>query len=602
MHEREFERRYRHLQEGVTATEKLKESTLKLMRAEAESCAASATEALSAEAPSASDRGSTACTQPYACAAHTATRPKGKPTPRNARPKHTRRRIGFAVAACTVAILLAFGLMPVPFGSLTTQPGTTANGTAEMRFAVKAYAATTNEPVEESDGELIVFPQDTHTPDGFSAEEDGGVYTGLLFTVQGDDVARVQATLSTGEFYSYKTEEITKASDPEKYLEATTWKPTTRGMGTYYGNYNAVNVVMLEGTASGKREDDTPLQVRLIKRLGQTIDRAVSEEEPLCLGLRFNDLAVSETHYLDFSKLEGQTMTVTVQFGDGTYQTQVIELHQGTFRVDAQLPDEESVVDALPVGKPVDPATLPEDEPSTTTLYGKVISTTDEPHPYSLENANALENEPVSAYDVSRLIDYIGPSCTVEASVRADQLHDRETGMSRNARYDESEFSISISHISSPSIRKTLPDSLDLYKDTDIASLGGSLEYANACRSALFGWSVDESGTLCDGFTFVVLEMDVTNNADQEEIFNTRDVGSICSLRNNAIEFSSYSLFGSSSWPSMSLAAHETLHVEAVFIVSDELLSDGDLALANRDGVRSDSGVPDLSRTQFVKL
>lgn len=594
MRENDFMHQYRASQERITTSDELKQRTLALIQEDEESSDrnADATAVLLRNSPA----------TPSADGVHTA----------KASPRRRHARWITAAAACFIALALTFGLVPA-LNTASTSP--------EAQFVVKAYAASTNSLIDQTDDGLIVFPFDTHTYDHTYTCDDGFVYTGLTLCAQGEGIQRVQATLSSGELCIYSFEDITCAEDPEKANEVLSWKPTSRGTG-YYKDYDLVGFEVLDSDDGyGKIEDDTPIRVSLVKRVGQTADLAVDGQAPLYLGLMFKDIAGEDTRDLDLSSLEGETLTITVQFDNGACQTQVIELHQGVV-CDGQISaDPDTLEGALPFGSAI--GSSPDEGSSFITLYGEVVSTTNEPHPYALENANEHLSEPVQPADLSAFLPSYGSEFVVDEVPESSQVHDVGSSITKDVHLYDSDETVpfTLSNLRATTCT-TLPANYDLYRNTEVAAFLGNLEYANACRSITNGYSVDENGNLAEGFAYVVMQLDLTNDSDEAAKISLNELGDLCALSDGATTLSTCGIFaasgwegcdGDNTWQSLTVDARQTQHIELVFIASDNLLASGDLALVDDsalwtklyedpDIVCSDNSEFDLSTAQFAKL
>ncbi|WP_172136972.1 hypothetical protein [Adlercreutzia sp. ZJ473] len=572
MHEREFEHRYHQLQKSITASDDLKSATRMLMR-----------EAAASPAPDASAHASEGAREK-------------QPAPRRM------KRAGLAVAACVIALLLAFGTLPAVLSG---------NSPAEPQFAVKAYADALDEVIEPNDAGLVVFPYDTKI--GFqdtSAEgTEEGTYTGALFTVEGESITRVQATLSEGELYRYSFDRFTLGDEPEKARELLSWKPTKRGTGTYYADYDYVISAAVDDDLS-HADPDKQMQARLIKRLGPTVDLAVSDSEPLYLGLWLDEASAGAGGMFDVSALEGATLTVTAQFDDGTFQTQTIDLHVGWFACERAAFDEGSAADLVPVGEPLDEAVLSEGADACRTLYGITSGIANTPHPYPLDTANEHAGAPVDALPLESVLSYRGtlePAdyTAGDGQVRAAGEHvDIALAESLSGAGEAQPLEVGL--ISAETL-STLPASYDLRASTQVAGMGGDLDYFNVCRRVTHGFTVGEDGSLSEEFSYVVVRLDVTNASGEATSIVAQDLGAPCALGPQGVTFSSCGLFaasgwegceGDNTWQTIPLPAHETRSLELVYIVDDKLFEAGELALSCPAGGLEQ----DLAQVQFLKM
>lgn len=97
---------------------------------------------------------------------------------------------------------------------------------------------------------------------------------------------------------------------------------------------------------------------------------------------------------------DGQTLTITVEYDDGSYSTQVVELHAADMRAKRGSPigngQDLTVLPEImdsPVSDVIDFSTLSDEEIESMlyihSLYGVIAETNNRPFPYSLENANS---------------------------------------------------------------------------------------------------------------------------------------------------------------------------------------------------------------------
>lgn len=500
---------------------------------------------------------------------------------------------------------------------------------AESLFAVKAYASTTESVFDAASGvtdDLIVFPMDTVTDTYSAPSSSNEVYSGALFTVEGDGVERVQATLSRGELYAYAVEDFLVADNPDKAAEASHWQPKVVGTGTYYKGYDVVTRLW----DPSKGEGDPYAHVRTIKRLGPTIDVAIEEGVPSCWGLwldvdRPSDDEVADglRAAVDLEAMEGETLTVTAQFADGTFQTQVIALHAGWFKGEDAI-GAYGVADWLPTGTPVSADQVPSGEDYVHTLYGTLESVSDTAHPYALDDANRYEDKVAPSkndianhlepYDTTAAIEGVpGP----EAIFEADEPRTVWLGAVKEAALVE----VTLSNLTWE-VTDVLPDRFDLYEDTEVRGFQGNIEYMNKCRSITNNWSVDEAGRLNEDNSFVMVEFDAMLSASADHESMLGEFGSICRIDEAAGQtvFATAGLFAAldtgyhdptdsfdcAIMGRVRLRPGEVNHIALVFIADNAVAQGDGLAFACPSPHVGPNGfgrkTPDVSEMELVRL
>lgn len=623
MREGDFRRRYDAMQRGVEAPEEVVERTRRLI-AEQRSWDAAGCSSSGACVPSHSVSSEGGRARQMAAS--------GKPSMRRApgRAKSVpgkrpaKRFAVTAVAACMVAGLVAFGFAALPAVRTTAD---------ESPFAVKAYAATTESVFDAGTtaSGRIVFPFDRKIGlqgGGVSANE---LYTGIMFTVEGDGVERIQATLSRGEIYSYAVEDFLVADNPEKAAEAGNWQPKVVGTGTYYGGYDFV----MRTSGPEGYGDDPYAHVRTIKRLGKTIDVPVMKDAANCWGL-WLDVGVEQgtedslrihDAIINLEAMEGEILTVTAQMADGSFQTQVIELHAGWFKGESVM-GAEGVSDTLPVGEPLG---IDEVEPFGNfvhTLYGTLQSVSDTPHPYPLDDANRYADEiaPTRA-GIENALDFQGTIEVLEGVPESDAVVDANAApvvIRRETIYDDGhenrDVDIALSNLACE-VTSVLPESIDLQEDTTLKGFLGNIEYMNKCRMTTHRWAVDESGALNEGNSYVVVEYDLVNESD-EEVLVSATMGALCAIDGEADRtvFATSGVFGvaDTGWHDTAnefdrayrgvyLKPGEVNHVTVAYIAEDAVAKAESLALMVSPDTRFlypeyEDDAPSVHELQFVRL
>lgn len=495
------------------------------------------------------------------------------------------RRWALPAAACLVAAAVVAGGVPVvmsAFNSDGTENAAVSEAARLSGFSVRAYASDGSSILALGDDGRIIFDRDMSN--GFPVNEytTEGYYTGCLFRVEGEGIARVQMNVSRGQLYRSTVERFKRGEEPEKWREALNWKPTKRGMGTYYGLYDQVQPI---GSNDGLPKDspDKQVGVSLAKKLGSTIDVSAADDPGIAtgdtsFGLWTNDpFGGGDPFSAVIDLFDGQTLTVTVTFEDGHTSTQVIELHAADMR--AELGPEGSQV--LPELVDLSTVENPEEVTYLHSLYGTVVEANENAFPLSLEGANALEGtvdpamvlprrepieQPFGSVDNMSLVN-LGETATISESV--GEFNDDPT-----LAFDLT--------LTAASRTKTLPEGIDL-ASTDI---GDDVAYANQSSEQVFGYQVNEDGTISGNYSFVVLEMTIANTRDTAENKNTFSLGNLAVVKDGGIASSAqHRTFYASIWDgsdglgNVELAAGETRTVTVVMIASDSLLDDPSLML-----------------------
>lgn len=320
----------------------------------------------------------------------------------------SRRRVPFyAAAACLAVAALGFGAAHVANSNADNANASAPNGivaATNLDFTVKAYASGTQTPLAVGDNGMIVFSRASDTALATAEYDTNGSYTGCLFRVEAEGVKTVQAHISKGMLYRYDAQNATYATDAELLAEAASWKPMKRGIGDALGMYDMVSTgIMDDGLA--KDDPNKTYQVQTSKRLGQTAELDYSEgDSQAYFGLWTNDpLDLDEKSEKDDSSdpeldaianaFEGAELTITATFDDGRTSTQVIELHAGDFAAkwNAEDPDGLATLEIEPTL--LDNASkVPDDEFVVRTVYGEVVSSSDEAFPFADEPVNEYEN------------------------------------------------------------------------------------------------------------------------------------------------------------------------------------------------------------------
>ena len=223
-------------------------------------------------------------------------------------------------AVCALALVLGgFSLRPVP----TAAPGTPGNTGLEETppaqilvptFGLTAYAAGTDTTYGPAPDGSIAFS----VGEGCTTPEFGD-FTGCLFQVTGENIAKVSLSIDRGGLYRYQIRENLTDEQLAEYRQAMAEGRiapaaiSQRDDGVWY---------MPEMTAlgTGVEEDYDP-----DARYGFW----VSPEEMAPTGL-----GISIEAQMDADFFDGGLLTVTVTSSDGTEKTQTYRLHTGELKVE----------------------------------------------------------------------------------------------------------------------------------------------------------------------------------------------------------------------------------------------------------------------------
>ncbi|NBJ67436.1 hypothetical protein [Adlercreutzia caecimuris] len=301
-------------------------------------------------------------------------------------------------------------------------------------FAVRAWAADGQTLIMPDQDNLIIFNRNGSTGADTLWYDDEGKLTGAeflpyTFTVEGEDIARVQMHLSSGEFYRQTSEYVDARQNPDIRVGEEGLDPHLRGTRPHYEDCDAL------GTYSFSAADEPDYSHSLeyvfrMKRMGATVDLTADSTPDLGSDRIQFGLILTENIYLEgpaksaeeWVKGDGRTLvepllgqyekallTITVTFADGHFETQVIQLRAGMLAID----DDEQLIEPL---RFYDPAL---DGPfnGNFALYGALLSATDEPFPYADLPAN-------------KYADAVMPALPQELDVQAawDQLREEQLG------------------------------------------------------------------------------------------------------------------------------------------------------------------------------
>lgn len=224
-------------------------------------------------------------------------------------------------AVCAMALLLGgFSLRPAPATAGTDRgaAGGTPDAPAQVLvpvFGLTAYAAGTDMPYgPAADGSIgFIMGEGCTTPEY-------GDFTGCLFQVTGENIAKVKLSIDRGGLYRYQVHDHLTDEEIDAFRQAMAEgriAPAAISMrddGTWY---------MPEMTALGStvQEDYDPEA-----RYGFWLS---PEEAAINTGLGITTEAQMDADFFD-----GALLRITVTSGDGTERTQVYRVHSGLLKVE----------------------------------------------------------------------------------------------------------------------------------------------------------------------------------------------------------------------------------------------------------------------------
>lgn len=520
------------------------------------------------------------------------------------RPKRALR-----VAACVAALLVLVG------GSTTLMLSQSPFGQPQAR----AYAKTPNLLTEELGNGVVPFALDGQTAFQGWNRDATGCYTGMQFTLEGNGISRVQATISRGELYQVTTETHDRTTEEGNAIldEAVSWKPSVRGTGDHLGAYDWVSLSFVEDGLD-RSDPAHQTQLRLIKRIGSTVD-VPYEGEALAFGLWFGDLKV-ESGLPDLHQLDGTELTITAVYDDGTCRTQTMTLHDGWFACSPSDPEQGSdfVMAEGPFDeKPKNSSDRPPYSGIVNTLYGRVAAIIDEPHPYPLENANIQAAQAPVPYAIENDLPSYGSTLSVEGVPAEDCMFDAGDSVSFQEQVNDSDGWIDLQW-SGFSARTT--EALDTSEyiqpseGRDVIAFQGNYEYLKRVREKTNGWSIDENGVVNEGNSIVVVDVNVTNPGTESVKIDTGLVGAICNIDRNAntTTFATPGAFSAKDnkarlWTpghDLWMDPGETVNLQVAFIVDDTLMESGKLyyVLGALDGLEQGNLTDGLDANRYVAL
>lgn len=489
------------------------------------------------------------------------------------------RRWALSAAACLVAVALVVGGVPAlfSFGALGGRAPLSLQEAAEASgFSVRAYASDGSSVINPGEGDLIVFDrmQSFDASQG-ALEQLGGVFTGCLFRVEGEGIARVQMSVSGGELYWQVVEHIVRAEDPDRWEEAASWKESKRGLGEHYGAYDMVIVTdVLESgedgamgaaesdAADGAGNDASPdasggaandcLEVQLMKRYGSTVDVSAESDVGLASGVASFGLwagadsldagSLGEGDVLEAAvdAFDGEELTVTVAFEDGRVATQVIKLHVADFkRADSGQP-------TAVASEKVSPEEADSHATTLRSVYGEVVSSSEQAFPGSLDNANEYADVLMATPALDRaeqtkavLVSENGQERTATLAdvelfdadgqagfsyAEADEVEVGEDGFAESGKGHP----VVMGRVSA-ACSALSPDGLtpNGFTATQCQWLG-DFAYFNKCSQERYGYRFNSDGSLSDdGYCYVRVSLMMTNSGSDRVTVNGEQLGAL---------------------------------------------------------------------------
>lgn len=503
-----------------------------------------------------------------------------------------------AAGVCVLAVVAALVPFGGQFAGLLGDAGGRGGGIGGQAFSVRAYASDTRTLVPPTDNGMIVFDRSGSLT---SADKEWylryGKYTGCMFTVEGEGIVRIQATTSAGMFYRNSYETVNRRDDPERAAELDLWKPSKAGLGEYYGLYENVQIV----ETVGEYDPDIDMTVRLTKMLGSTIDLPISAEDDsdaksfgLWTNEDYGDVAETADDPLAsidavFDTFEGETITVTAYFEDGSCATQTIELHTADFKATMDDPDAFYGYGAITVyPEIVDRSTLPnvlgegvgEGAPfALHSLYGVIVDEADEPHPFPLDNANEwLDTAVPYTFERRETFTSMGDAALADEAI-SDPDGRVTVSVPANPSIITQESETRDVEVTNLRVERSdrLPFGLAIEDTAEYAGYQGDFDYANKVSEETLGYRIEDDGGLTEGFSYRTVTLEVTNLSDEEVPVDVSTLGCLaarddedrCSMLATRIMWMTGFDRATNSDRACTLAPHETRDLSVVYVVPD---------------------------------
>ena len=247
------------------------------------------------------------------------------------RPRFAWATVGATAAVLTlVAIAFANGVFAVPGSSQPSEETPVAGAP----FSLVAYAAEPGIQFASSEG-LVFFGIQ-----GFGASGDMGMYTGCLFSIEGDGIVQIDIALSKGQIYAYAEQDYT-CSDPDAILiEGTAaYQAVAQKLGGFYEPRSEEEV----------SQDKVTFTVSACRLLGATPTVSVVPQDggfdltEVKFGFwiapedqapkNLFDQDIREGWHRSLDALDGETLRITIQYADGSQVEQSYVLKAGKMKV-----------------------------------------------------------------------------------------------------------------------------------------------------------------------------------------------------------------------------------------------------------------------------
>lgn len=553
-------------------------------------------------------------------------------------PRKTKQpaRFKFAMAACLAALALVVGI------SLTLPNLNIFGPGGGSTFTIKAYGAVDDTLFPTGSNDIIAFNCETETQRFVSPDpetyENEGFYTGCVFSVEGENITRIQANTSRGELYRVTSEVLSMESDPQLSKEANEWKQTKIGQGELLGAYDYVaSVSFFESISAddenvGKMRGDpsTLRKLNLYQRLGATVDTAAnmaqSEENPksYTFGIWTNepldpiDVSGPESDpdanlNAALDTLDGAQLTVTVTFKDGTCATQVIDLKAADFKANVITAADgmSKLLELVPQMVDVSDKTVKEKRAdfdqgiaSIHTLYGTISQENDQPFPCgeaSYPNLTEPLTKPVEikppeeSHEVARSESIakptVNPKYLTELENTPVYVEEETWGQSQliwigtETKFERAERLTQLPE------GVTLSDLSSYYPES---WYDPSLDHIDLSEPGRTPCTIFADGTLTPGYSFVLITKLVTNTSDQSgEAFIVDGAPATVEQETDAGGWHPFTMQGRSDpiWRSnheapgwdkhvwfQAFEPGETKEISVLYLVPDETLASPDFA------------------------